>query len=274
LEALVGLVREDLKKEVANVADVFGFVDELVKQGRSGSRLYFRGQTDGCWGLEPTIARKFAFGGESINGFSRDQEIALLHRFRRRAYGLHGGILSKWEAMFLARHHGLPVRLLDWTMNPLVALYFACTFAKAPKCDGAVWVLAPKPNLKHIDVLDPMKKDQDPLKVKGIKIIYPHDVSPRITLQSGLFTIQDYPVIGDLSASGLVVPKVHNEVDYLTKWTVPAGAKGSLLRTLDRAAINKRTLGADFDAIAQGLWESELLRHNEVADPDFASATQ
>ena len=48
-------------------------------------------------------------------------EREFVRRFIRHSYAHFGRTLSLWEAYLLARQHGLPVRLLDWTGNPLMA---------------------------------------------------------------------------------------------------------------------------------------------------------
>lgn len=135
--------------------------------------VYLRGQSNAEWGLQPSIARKdtYSYCGKTVPQFDLDQEKNLLHRFRRHTYAHHGRIPGKWETLFLARHHGLPVRLLDWTANPLVAMYWACVFERTPKTDAAVFVLRRKVDEnRYIDTLD---GDVDPEDVKGVRILYP-----------------------------------------------------------------------------------------------------
>lgn len=44
------------------------------------------------------------------------------------------------ELIVMAQHYGLPTRLLDWTTNPLVALYFSVASLENKDNDGAVYI--------------------------------------------------------------------------------------------------------------------------------------
>lgn len=62
----------------------------------------------------------------ATNSRFRYDEEDLSERFKGRAAPyVNGAIRSEWDWYFLARHHGLPSRLLDWTESLLVAGYFA-----------------------------------------------------------------------------------------------------------------------------------------------------
>ena len=71
-------------------------------------------------------------------------ENEIRHEFKSRALQLIQGRLpaDEWEWYFLMQHYGVPTRLLDWTENPLIAIYFAVEGHKADR-DAAVWALDP-----------------------------------------------------------------------------------------------------------------------------------
>lgn len=84
-----------------------------------------------------------------------EREVAMLNRFKQDAPKvLIKEPESEWAWLFLARHHGLASRLLDWTESPLVGLYFAVSeftgaagnrpqSAEDEQADGTVWCLLP-----------------------------------------------------------------------------------------------------------------------------------
>jgi hypothetical protein len=156
--------------------------------------------------LIPKIGRPIRWKGNK----RATQEKEMLRMFQERApfYSTSTSFIgNKWESLFFAQHYGLPTRLLDWTRNPLVALYFAV--ATKYMGDSAVYVL--KDNKKSFEWRE---CNCSPLDCKNFgdsdfaKVI-PPSFSERIVAQSGLFTIHAKPETA-LDASHvdcIIIPK-------------------------------------------------------------------
>jgi len=129
-----------------NVPDYLSALNEIRKGWRKGraiskgdSRpLWFRGQRSAKWALQPRIYR---------DQYRRALESEIRLEFEGNGLQLITANLNrtKWEWYFLMQHYGAPTRLLDWTANPLAALYFAVADERddIKKHDAAVWVIDP-----------------------------------------------------------------------------------------------------------------------------------
>lgn len=120
----------------------------LGGNGESKRRLYFRGQSkraeDG-YPLTPSVARYKHLA--SLNPTEMEQkECEVLETFSNHllTYVQHRP-LTAWEELAIAQHHGLPTRFMDWSTNPLVALYFAVRNTGDRANDSAVYVLRSNP---------------------------------------------------------------------------------------------------------------------------------
>ena len=113
-------------------------IEDLIRAVRNDSSTWdpkeprwFRGEPDVNTALTPTLHR---------DDFT-PHENALLQMFRARATGFHDAVpmrehTDQW--LFLARHAGLPTRLLDWSEGALIALHFALK-----ETNPIVWMLSP-----------------------------------------------------------------------------------------------------------------------------------
>lgn len=111
------------------------FKTNFVKSGISNFGLWFRGQGDFSHGLVPSIFRQGkTFGNTKYNEMAMYREFLLLREAQNK------GKLSAFEWLTLMQHYNLPTRLLDWTSNFLVALFFAI---QKDDIDGALYVLDP-----------------------------------------------------------------------------------------------------------------------------------
>jgi hypothetical protein len=120
----------------------------LGQNGEGKHRLYFRGQskraTEG-YPLTPSVARYKHLS--SLPLLEREQkECEVLETFSNHllTYVQHRP-QTAWEELAIAQHHGLPTRFMDWTTNPLVALYFAVRNTNGRSADSAVYVLISNP---------------------------------------------------------------------------------------------------------------------------------
>lgn len=78
---------------------------------------------------------------EITNSAIETTEQSINNEFRRTGASLLPPSGDSVDVYFLAQHHGLPTRLLDWTENPLAALFFAV--ASEHDQDGEVMAVIP-----------------------------------------------------------------------------------------------------------------------------------
>jgi hypothetical protein len=139
--------------DVAFIVEKFEDYLRIIKDEISVNKPYYRGQmqrVEDGYSLCTSIARyKF------LNAKSRSE----LEEIERRVLSVFANhvvahvthiLRNDWEMLALAQHHGLPTRFMDWTTNPLVALYFATRNGdyerEAPGTDSAVYVLIQEPS--------------------------------------------------------------------------------------------------------------------------------
>jgi hypothetical protein len=202
-----------------------------ILQARSQSdrsSVFFRGQENAAWGLQAGIDR------DSYSAYRRQRNVeravherALFDEFKRTARR-HLSVApgDDWEWLAIAQHHGLATRLLDWTKNPLAALFFAVD--AVANCDAAVYVYAP--TTLGVPTCGPFDIEQ-------LGIFDPPHVDDRISAQGGCFSIH---------------PSERSEWHgELGKIIVPRNRRDPIRRQLRSMGVNRSLLFPGLDALAR-----------------------
>lgn len=149
-------------------------------------------------------------------------------------------ITNPWNVLSLAQHHGVPTRLLDWTISPLVATFFAVE--SKDKDDAAVWSIW---GLGDV----PGNLPANPFDIDCVYHINPLVLSPRISAQSAKFTIHP---------DGRDVREWLTKGGICFKFIIPGELKYGMLQRLEFLRINRASLFPDLDGLGQWLrWRAE-----------------
>ncbi|MGD9539783.1 FRG domain-containing protein [Methylocystis sp.] len=154
---------------------------------KKGGLTLYRGHADAHrWPLTPGLGRLAGPNSAlSLGRFGSWHELEdyILTRFQRHAAQYPPNLpTTKIDWLVLGQHHGLPTRLLDWTENPLVALYFA--LEQNLQTESSVWVMEPR-YVYSIDI--------DFEKINHIEVYFPKAIDQRIVSQRGCFSVQPLP---------------------------------------------------------------------------------
>lgn len=221
----------------------------LISENYNNGQWVFRGVKDQKnHKLIPNIGR-LKISKEEFPYFEKE----IFRRFKLRAKGkLTVQPQNDLEWLTLAQHYGLPTRLLDWTVSPLVAAFFATQ----PEFDGNGILLPCCKNGGAIYAYEvPEYYDTDYLKdpfTDGIYIFHAPHLSERITGQSGLFTIQDDPQ-KELDYPGIV--------NHMHKIVFSAETAIIIQKALYYLGIRQGLLFPDLEGIAKDI-KTELVFGN------------
>jgi hypothetical protein len=181
---------------IESLSDFFAVFHSLLEPNKV---FWFRGHPKVDYSLAPSALRY-------DKAESRERALGLvadMKRFLEMKLARPPAADDDLGWMQVAQHYGLPTRLLDWTQNAAVALFFAC--AKDPDADGLVVILNPIELNQSVDsrsprifnlqrdakIIRPYFRLRGKVDAKGKRTIAinPTWNTERIAMQQGAFTL-------------------------------------------------------------------------------------
>lgn len=244
-----------MESRVSGIGELINVI--RAEKEQSNGTMWYRGQANSDWELLPGLLR----GARNIS------EATLLSRFKQSAAMLTDSRpTSSFDWVFLMQHYGVPTRLLDWSENPLVALYFAVSdYSRHSDTDAALWLLLPSALNKNANIVDKNEGDYIPsfdddevtgystesvrhanrLELFPIATIATRN-NPRIQAQMGTFTVHHNKSIS-IEAVG--------DGRHARKVIIPQESRANILAELSLLGVNRFSLFPEMESIGNILKE-------------------
>jgi hypothetical protein len=173
------------------IDSVPSFVSAIAQfERRHIAQWFFRGHTKAEYELVPGLYRLNRVRDESFASWEDLEKFLLLAFQREAAQYIEGQSLSFEDWICLAQHHRLPTRLLDWTTNSLIALFFAVE--SNYETEANVWCMG-FPSTNNCMPEGTFFSQRKSLLDSNF-ILFPRHIDERIINQGGCFTKHDSEV--------------------------------------------------------------------------------
>jgi hypothetical protein len=276
----IHLIASDTKEGVVMEGDHQLFQERTVTSWKEAKDLFeeidqhfiFRGQRDASWLLRTSIERSsfFAKSYHVERDFVQDFQRGASTYSDMRHLPKPDDYLS-W--LSLMQHYGAPTRLLDFSLSPYVAVFFALEGAVQ---NSAVWAIE-KDHLKedlhhkfpfeyHEDIFFDLKEDVfntifTENKIKCVFPVRPVLADRRYLLQQAIFVS-----LGNSNETFMQQLEAYQWPQYLPehilKIVIPSEIREEALWDLSRMNIHRATLFGDLEGYSAYLKSHYELRHN------------
>jgi hypothetical protein len=232
------------------------------KHDRYRSDFVYRGVASKEWGLQTSLQR--------LGPAYQDVEGPLLRNFTK--YAKPGEIPSTglWFRLAVAQHHGLPTRVMDWSVSPEVAAHFATYEEEHYDKDGAIWcvdvvkardLLPPKLRtiladerafLFSVEMLESVRslREFDAMSTHGEFVVFfePPSLDDRIINQSAIMSVMPG---AQLDMRRVLTRRSNQGIFY--RIVIPKRLKWELRDKLDQNNVTERMLFPGLDGLSRWL---------------------
>lgn len=206
--------------EISNLSEYFDCIKQITAPNKS---YLYRGQENADWKIQSSGYRRITHE-ESDDEFGTKIELFVSYLIQiidevRLNYPSTYLEMSPLECMAHLQHHKVATGLIDFTFNPLVALWFACTEHNGN--DGKIFVLEnDSDKIEEITTKEKLNQDLDTFFRNPQTQWYLWTPSldsnvvdtQRLTRQQSVFLFGRYEITADMNMQEIVISHQHKEL--------------------------------------------------------------